>query len=72
MSEPKSPFNPISIAFVEEHPAVLALQLFEARQLLSDLSDAFYQCVAYKDWSEDESIKKLLRQVEQCIEEGKK
>ena len=70
MSETKSPFNPVSITSAEEHPAVLALQLYEARQLLGDLSDAFYQWVAYKDWSGDESIKELLRQVEQCIKEG--
>jgi len=70
MSESTSPFNPISIASADEHPAVLALRLFEARQLLGDLSDAFYQWVAYKDWSGDESIRELLRQVEKCIKEG--
>lgn len=72
MSETKSPFEPIIIASTEEHPAVLALQLYEARQLLGDLSDAFYQWVAYRDWSGDESIKELLRQVEKCIKEGEK
>lgn len=71
MSETKSLFKPVSIASAEEHPAVLALQLFEARQLLGALSDAFYQWVAYKNWSGDESVRELLRQVEQCIKEGK-
>lgn len=49
-------YLPISIASADEHPAVLAWRLLEARQLLSDLSDAFYQWATYRDWGDVESI----------------
>lgn len=34
-----------------------------ARKLLVDLSDQFYQWVAYRDWSNDESTRRVLDEV---------
>lgn len=51
-------------------PAVLAWKLLQARQMLASLSDAFYQWVAHKDWSEDEEIRELLGQVEKFLKQG--